>query len=161
MGTWHNNDGLLVKFGSSEAEMKTVGSYADFDGGRQILEVEFNYDDVTALATETILSDGVRIPAGVMLEKAEFVVETGFDSGGAATLSFGLIDEDRVTAFDADGIDATIAETAIDTPAETVVCNGAVVGSILTNSAPMLVTATVATALFTVGKGRLRLWLQH
>lgn len=160
MGTWTNDDGLHIRYGSDEAAMKKVGSFADFDGGRQILEVEFDYNDVTSAGSETILSDGVRIPAGVFLEKAEFVVETAFTSGGAATLTFGLIDEDRSTAFDADGIDAAIAITAIDAAGDNITCDGAVVGTVLTNSAPMLVTATVGTAVFTAGKGRLRLWLQ-
>lgn len=161
MGTWTNSDGLHIRFNGDEAAMKKAGSYGHYDAGRQVVEIQFDGTDVTATGTETILSDGFRIPAGAHLEKAEFEVQDVFTSGGSATLSFGLIDEDRSTAFDADGIDATVAITAIDAVGDTIACDGALVGTKLTNSAPLLITATVGTAVFTGGKGLLRLWVRH
>jgi hypothetical protein len=155
--TWHNDDGLFVRFGRKEGETQVAGEYR---GVGQLHEVQVLVDfarlnDVAA-GTEQILSDTVRIPATAHLKAAEFYVETAF-VGASGTLSFGLIDEDRATAFDADGIDATIAVTAIDAIGDTITCDGALINTTLTNTTPLLITATNATTAFTAGKGYLTL----
>lgn len=160
MGTWANNDGLLVRFGTSEGEAQFVGEYRGHGRLHEVeVEVLFSKLDDVAVGTEQILSDTVRIPATAHVESATFYVETAFDSAGdTATLTFGLIDEDRSTAYDADGIDATIAETAIDAIGDTITCDGAVINTTISNGGvPLLVTATVGTEAFTAGKGWLTL----
>ena len=156
MGTWTNDDGLFIRFGTTEGEVQHAGDYRGVGQLHEVVvEVSFDWLDDVAVGTEQIISDTVRIPDGVHLKSATFYVETAFDSAGeAATLTFGLIDEDRSTAHDADGIDAAIAESAIDAVGDEITCDGALIETTLSNSGtPMLLTATVGTEAFTAGKG--------
>jgi len=160
MGKWYNADGLIVKFGTTEAEPTFGGEYRTPTSTR-IIEFEINAADLEAFGTPTFLSDTVKLPNGVLLEAAEFVVLEAFTSAGAATLTFGLYDDDEATAYDADGIDAAIALTAIDTVGEKVTCDGALVGTVLANNTPSYVAATVGAANYTAGKGVLRLHITY
>lgn len=155
MGTWQNDDGLFLKYGVSET---TVDLGGELDtGGNELSEfkVEFDYSDLAAYGTEKIMSDGLVIPDNFWLKSAELYVQEAFDSSGdSATLTIGLIRaQDRSTAIDADGIDATIAETAIDAVGDTIACDGVLIDTAIT--VPGLVTMTVGTEDFTAGKGRL------
>ena len=88
---------------------------------------------------------------------------TAFTSGGSATLTMGLWNDDgdgTYSVYDADGIDATIALTAIDAIGDHVLCDGAKVGSgsgVLagTGSRDLYVSALYATAAFTAGEAEL------
>lgn len=151
--TWVNEDGLLVKFGPTEAAVAKAGEVQPY-GNTHLVEFDVLYSDLAAFGTEKILADTVTIPEGALLEKAEFYVETAF-AGATATLSFGLIDQDRTTAIDADGIDAAIAVGSL-TDGATIACDGDLIGDVLANAG--LVTATVGTANFTAGRGKLRLF---
>lgn len=154
---WMNNDGLLIKYGTEEAQVGGGGEYR-WDGPLTELEIDIQWNRLAAFGTEKVVDETIRIPNGVLLQSAEFRVITPFTSGGSATLTLGLINPDRSTAYDADGIDATVALTAIDAVNETVTCDGALIGTVL-NAAQgsSLVTATVGTANYTAGKGVLRL----
>jgi hypothetical protein len=153
---WLNGDGLLVKFGTEEALMGGGGEYR-WNGPFTEVEFDVQWNRLNAFGTVTILDETVRIPNGVLLTYAEFEPVVAFTSGGSATLSIGLHDLDRTTAYNATGIDATIALTAIDAVGETVVCDGALINTVLANDQPSLVSVTVGTANFTAGRGKLRL----
>lgn len=159
MATWYNNDGLTIKSGQDEGNPGNGGVVVDGDGLNHVYIFNVEWNKLNAFGTVTILSDTIRIPNGWRLESAEFYVETPFTSGGAATLDIGLYDTDRTTAYDADGIDAAIALTAIDGIGERVACDGALIGTDLANNTPSLVTVTVGTANYTAGKGRLTIKL--
>lgn len=156
--SWMNDDGLYVKFGLEETVVTPAGEYSDTTSLHYI-EVEINWDDLEAFGTATILGE-TRLADGVYLEKASFEVVEAF-AGATATLGFGTIDTDRTTAHDADGIDAAIAVTDIDAVGDTVTCDGALIGTVLDNTTPMLLTATVGTADFTAGKGYLRIYYRN
>lgn len=153
---WMNNDGLFVKFGSQQAVVGGGGSFS-VEGEFTTVEIDIRYNMLNAFGTRTILDETVRVPNGVLLTSAEFEVVVPFTSGGAATLDLGFYDTDRTTAYDADGIDAVIALTAIDAVGETVTCDGALINTILANNTPNLISATVGTADYTAGRGKLRL----
>jgi hypothetical protein len=153
--SYTNDDGLYIKFGTAKVEPANVGGQLKSYGENRVVEITFAYDDLAATGTEKILGDQVGLPDGCVLEKAEFFVEEAF-VGATATLSFGVIRRDRSTAVDADGIDQTIAVTAIDAIGDTVTCDGALIGTVLTNGG--LITATEGTAAFTAGKGTLRVF---
>ena len=153
MTTWLNGDGLVVKFGTTEAE-STIGGENTTDGNTRVLEFDLTFADLAATGVEGILADNVRIPDGAFLEEATFTVTTAF-AGATATLTLGVIDADRSTAVDADGIDVAIAVTAIDAIGDVITCDGALVGTTLATGG--LVTATEGTAAFTAGAGKLRL----
>jgi hypothetical protein len=151
MSTWVNNDGLFIKYGTTEAATKQAGEKTAYGQFRQtVLEIDWN--DLEAFGTTTILSDTVTLPAGAHIQSAELYVVDAF-VGATATLTLGLLDQDRSTAIDADGIDAAIAVTAIDADGDTIACDGALINTTLANTG--LFTALVGTANFTAGKGRL------
>lgn len=158
MPIWYNNDGLRIKSGQEEGEAGTGGQYAD-QAENAVMAFDIVWDKLEPFGTVTILSDTVRIPNGWRLESAQVYTETPFTSGGSATMTIGLFDLDGTTAYDADGIDATIALTAIDASGETVTCDGALIGTDLANDQPSLVGVTVGTANYTAGKARLMLKL--
>lgn len=155
---WLNNDQLLIKYGTEEAIVGGGGEF-NWKGPTAVVEIDVRWNMLNAFGTRTILDETVRIPNGLLLQSAEFRVIQPFTSGGSATLDLGFYDMDRTTAYDADGIDAAIALTAIDAVNETVVCDGALVGTILANDTPSLISATVGTANYTAGRGVLRLTL--
>jgi hypothetical protein len=94
------------------------------------------------------------IPAGSLILSATLVMTTAATSGGAATLTIGTYNA-AGTAIDADGIDATVALTAIDAIGETVRCDGAhltTAGYVAENAYIGLIYATAA---YTAGAGKL------
>lgn len=153
---WTNNDGLYIKYGQEEAKQARAGEFR-WHGPTTKVEADIIWNRLNAFGNVTILSDTFRIPNGVLLVSARLITIVPFTSGGSATLTLGLYDLDRTTAYDADGIDATIALTAIDTVGETVVCDGALIGTILANDQPSLLTATVGTANYTAGQAKLEI----
>lgn len=159
MATWVNNDGLPIRFGVDQADTGEGGQYR-WNGPFAEYEYDVIWNDLEAFGTVDFLGRSVRIPNGMLLTEATFEVSQGFTSGGAATLTFGFHNADG-SAYDADGIDAAIALTAIDTVGETVTCDGALVNALLKNPNKKYsyVTATVGTANYTAGKGKLRLKL--
>ena len=153
--SWYNDDGLFVRFGTEKTEV-TLGGESSTDGMERKITVDLNYNDFGAVAAEKIV-EGVVIPDGAVLKSAEIHVSTAFTSGGSATLTLGLIDTDRSTAYDADGIDATVAVAALSAGA-TITCDGAVVGTLISNSGTnVMPTVTVGTAAFTAGEGKLEI----
>lgn len=152
--SWTNNDGLYIRFGT-EKSVPTLGGESTTDGNNRVITLDLTFADLAATGTEKIISEGTTIPDGAVIKKATFHVSTAFASGGSATLTFGLIDSDRTTAYDADGIDAAIAVAAL-TAGATITCDGAAVGKLIANTGtPVYITATEGTAAFTAGAGQL------
>lgn len=152
--SWTNNDGLFIRFGADKATARNGGE-SSTDGNDRVVTIPFDYTDLAATGTEGVLAEEVRIPDGAVIKGADLTVSTAFASGGSATLSLGLIDVDRTTAYDADGIDATIAVAAL-TEGATIACNGAAVNAKISNAGTaVLVTATEGTAAFTAGAAEL------
>ena len=150
---WTNNDGLYIRFGT-ERTVPALGGESSTDGNNRVITLDLTYDDLAATGTEQIISEGTTIPDGAVIRSASFHVSTAF-VGASATLTFGLIDTDRSTAYDADGIDATIAVGAL-TAGATITCDGAAVGKLISNAGtPVYITATQGTAAFTAGAGQL------
>ena len=151
--SWNNDDGLYIRFGT-EKPVVALGGESTTDGNNRVITLDLTYADFAATGTEKIISEGLTIPNGAFVKSAVFTVSTAF-AGATATLTFGLIDSDRSTAYDADGIDAAIAVTAIDAVGDEITCDGAVVGTVISNTTPVYVTATEGTAAFTAGEGQL------
>lgn len=158
MGTWMNDDGLFIKYGRDRGTTKKAGEFEDFPKGNEhYIEAQLDLETLGTSTGTVFLSDTLRLPATAYLLRAEIFVETAFTSGGSATLTLGLYDTDRTTAYDADGIDATVAVAAL-TAGATITCDGALINTRLANNTPCLLSATVGTAAFTAGKGFLRVW---
>jgi hypothetical protein len=150
---WTNNDGLVIRFGAEKAT-PAFGGESSTDGNNRVITLDLAFSDLAATGTEKIIGVGSPIPDGAVIKTAKFHVSTAF-VGASATLTFGLIDLDQTTAYDADGIDAAIAVGAL-TAGATITCDGAVVGKLVSNSGTaVLLTATEGTAAFTAGAGQL------
>jgi hypothetical protein len=112
---WLNNDGLYLKYGTDKAVATTGGEYRT-NGALREIEVKI---DLTTLGTgSSIVSDAILFPANVRIEEVEIVTNTAATSSGAAALNIGFIREDRSTVYDADGLVAALALTALDADGE-------------------------------------------
>ena len=155
MGTWTNDDGLYIKYGTTEATAALGGEVMTMEGEHKAV-ISFGYDDLAAFGTTKIMSDNVVIPNGALIKSALLYVETAFSTASSPTLTIGTIDQNRSTVTapddDADGIDATIAASALG-DAVTVTCDGALIGDVLGDS--VLITMLVGTADFTDGRAKL------
>lgn len=155
MAEFTNADGLTRQYGTSEADVGLAGKVVEGQLSKYVLV--FDFGDLGS-TTETIMSNQV-LPDNINLKTAELYITTAF-VGATGTLSIGLIQaDDRSTAIDADGIDVTIAVTAIDAIGDTIACDGALIGTVITESG--LVTMTNGTADFTAGAGVLTLEYFH
>lgn len=156
MSKWYNDDGLLIKFGVTEAEDTAGGEYGDFESG-SIHEVQFELSPETLDEVGVIyLSETLRLPKNFYLKSAEIFTETAF-AGASFTVDLGLYKSDR-TVEDADGIDGAVATAAL-TAGSTITCDGALVNTrVSTAGGPFYVTATVAGEVPTAGKAWLRVY---
>lgn len=154
MANWYNDDGLLVRLGTTEADVANEGSYKTF-GKNRVHEIELTLTDLTSTAG-TIQSDVPSIPEGARIEKVTVVAETAATSAGSATLNIGLVNaNDRSTEIDNDGLVAALALTSIDAAGDVVELvqgstgHGALIGTTL--SAPGVFSANYGTAAYTAG----------
>lgn len=168
MGTWMNNDGLYVKYGTDEKESAhRAGEYLTFNGlGEQVIEVIIDATELTQ--TETILNDTVFVPANAHITWVETMAVVALATGTAIDL--GLIKRDRSTEVDYNGLlaafptsqGASVGETIKFTQEHTVPASqtgtGALVGEEITTVGGAYISAsrTDATA-FTAGKLRVRI----
>jgi len=161
MGTWHNNDGLFIRYGRDEAVQTTAGTYPTMPYGQHVTELRI--PALTALgASPAIMSNSVIIPAGATIARVDVIAETLATSGGSAALNIGLIRLDRSTELDYDGLVAALALTAINATGETnqllpgATGAGALVGTKLANAG--LLTADYDTAAYTAGELVIRIF---
>lgn len=156
MAIWENNDGLKVRFGADKTRDALTGKTAEI-GDENAVIADIVYDRLADAGTAEILGKIPlnAIPKDALITGATLRVSEAFDSASdTATLTIGLHKEDG-TAIDADGIDAGIAQTAIDAVGDEVSCDGALVGgAALTNNG--YISVTVGTEAFTAGRAKLR-----
>jgi hypothetical protein len=156
MTAWTNSDGLKVKFGLDESKKAKEGMIPSANGTDKTIEADIVGVDLTATSA-TLNGGGVHsvvIPAGALIRRATLITEVAFTSGGSATLNLGLKKISDDTELDHDGIDATIALTAIDAVGETVTCDGALVAGVALTADAYLV-ADYDTAAYTAGRAKL------
>ncbi len=113
--SWKNNDGLLLKFGTSKATVQTAGEY-EIDGPEHMIEVKI--DLTTLTQTETILSDTVYFPKGARISKVDVVTHTAAATGTA--IDVGMIrSSDRSTEIDYNGLLAAFPTASMNADGET------------------------------------------
>lgn len=153
---WVNNDGLLVLYPPTVANPSKGGEFSTLDSGQHVVSVTI---DLAALSTaasvasgnEVIVADNVTIPNGSLLTKVTATVLEA-PVGATATLDVGLVDQDRTTEIDFDGILTNATVGALGSVTEIVKGGagaGALVGALITNTG--LITASVDTANYTDG----------
>jgi hypothetical protein len=164
--SWHNADGLYVKFGSDKGTAGRGGAY-NVGGPYNVIELKITGTALTS--TAAIMSDVLWIPDNCRVDKVEVVAETLMDSAGAgATLDIGLIAKDRSTAVGGgdDGLVAALAEASMD-PAgdtQTIIVGhaqvGADIGTTITTG-PAYITANYNVEAFTAGVIRVRVYFRQ
>lgn len=175
-GVWVNADGLRVKYGATaEATSGKGGEYCTY-GPQQVTEIDVVGTALVDAVDDTnvyILDYDAILPEGCVIEKAEFMVTTAFDStSNNVALNFGLVRQtDYTTIIDADGIMNTVAKTVIDLAGNLVVTQavgsypdittyvGAVLGT--ATAYPSVVCAYWENNAPTQGAGKLRLYWRH
>ena len=149
---WTNADGLTVLMHGEQGEVKTQGTTA---GAHRTLVVEIPDASLIPSSGATPAANDPFLPAGAYVTRATLMVDEGFTSGGAATLTIGTYTK-AGSSIDADGIDAAIALGAINGAQEAVVCDGAQVGgTVRVGAADAYVQLNYGTAAFTAGAGKL------
>ena len=143
MGVWKNADGLKVKF-DDEIANPTVNVPGQVVEGTVVktLKVDFTFDKLPGPDdTGSGYSGEVAyIPAGSFITNA-YLIATADWGGTTPTLTLGLEQQDGTT-IDADGIDAAIAEAALDV-GDVVYCDGALIGgNVVSTTANAYVVAT-------------------
>tara|TARA_R110002096_G_scaffold177090_2_gene353538 strand:- start:329 stop:844 length:516 start_codon:yes stop_codon:yes gene_type:complete len=155
---WTNDDGLNVRFGTERAALSVEGHVSTM-GDEQEAVFSITGTDITSADALLSAHPTVGIPDGSHIISATLYVTTAFTSGGSATLTMGLWNDDGDGTFsvnDADGIDAAVALTAIDAVGDHLACDGALVGSGAaalagTGDRPLFVSLSYGTAAFTAG----------
>tara|TARA_R110000803_G_scaffold38016_2_gene82052 strand:- start:915 stop:1430 length:516 start_codon:yes stop_codon:yes gene_type:complete len=159
---WTNSDGLNVRFGLEKGSVAKEGVISTL-GDESVLQVKIVGTDLGSADAPIATHPLAGIPTGAHLISATLYVTEAFTSGGSGTLTLGLWNDDGDGTFsviDADGIDATIAKTALDAIGDHVACDGALVGTGTaaiagTGGRPVFVSGLYATAAFTAGEADL------
>lgn len=145
--TWTNADGLVVGFGARDSK-NDAGATVRTQGNVEIFQMVLDYDNLPAAAGTAPSSKSIPIPAGSVIKSAHLQATADWATADSATLDIGFVNA-AGTEIDQDGIDAAIADTALDT-GDTVVCDGALIGNDV-GSADAYISCEVDTGTFTSG----------
>jgi len=151
--SYTNADGLYIRTRVDEGEPLLQGTTAGC--ARKTLVMDLDWTTIgSSFGSSNINPMNPIIPAKSIIVNADLVILTAF-TGSSSTLTIGTYNS-AGTAVDADGIDATIALTAIDADNDVVQCDGAQVSGIVNvGNADCYVGAIWGTAAFTAGVAKL------
>lgn len=159
MSQWINSDGLVVRLGTTEAEV-TRGGELSTSGDRVW---EFIIDLANLGTASAILEDtqDLVFPSGLFITKVEVMNEVAA-TGTNAVLNLGLMRQDRSTAYAAAGLLSAAPRTDWDAAGETLTYAigttgvGTLVGTSTANAG--VLCADYDTAAFTAGRVRVRVF---
>lgn len=166
MGTWMNDDGLYIKYGTSEgSSTHRGGEYRDGVSGMRIVEVTLLLASLTQ--TETIVNDVIKLPENAFICWVE--TETLVAAATGTAIDVGTIRYDRTTQGDYDGLLAAAPIANMNSAGEVsryqvavtiptgLTGTGALVGTELSSTTCGYISASMTDATaFTAGKIRLR-----
>ena len=152
--SYTNADGLFTLTDRDQGSVGGEGVTAR--ASRQTLVVDItSANTASTFGASNIDQLAPTLPANCIIVNADLVITSPFTSGGSATLTIGTYNA-AGTAIDADGIDATIALTALDADGDVVQCDGAQVSGLVTvGGAAAYVGWNWGTAAFTGGTAKL------
>jgi hypothetical protein len=161
---WLNADGLYIKYGTNEAQPGIAGEVSESAGPVRILEMRIS--PLTSLtAADVVQEQNLYLPKNTRIEYVEVMNTVAATSGGAATLSVGLVRSDQVTLIAAGGLINAAPFTDFDVLGETkrysvgVTGAGTLIGTTTAN--PGLITAKFGTAAFTAGAITIRIAISN
>jgi hypothetical protein len=166
--SYENSDGVFVRTGVDAADKASVSLISTALGDQSVIEVALDWEALPAFssAVQTIASRYVKVPAGVLIEKIELMVDVDFDSAGdTATLNVGWVDADDGTSNgdnDAFVKAATVTELSVNTLYSSTSSGGTspldVAGPGTATTEAKFITWDVGTQNFSAGKGKLRIF---
>jgi len=164
---YNNADGLRQRYGVNEVTVQRGGEYSRLADGRHLVEVTIDLLALSTACTQAsgnhcIVADNVTIPNGAFIEQVDVLV-TKETAGSNANLDLGLVDQDRTTEIDFNGLlaaaDAFNGGTDLGTLTQYNVGTtevGALVGTQITNTG--LICANPETADWTAGVIKARIY---
>jgi len=164
----HTFDGLVVGYGTHSVD-NNVGRVTGDSGTLKTYVIELPdataLEDTDAITVASMPPQSVILPRGAAIQRATFVVTTGFTTGDASTLDIGTYAAggDGSSSGDdlAAGIDADIATSALNAIGDIVICDGAYVGGVTgcgaTSDSDVVVVFGFEQSAFTAGAGVLTL----
>lgn len=157
--TWTNSDGLVVGYGTHSVD-DVVAAVTSEKGPYKTMQMYIKATDLVATAS---VVDGTQPPQAVLIKRgaaiksAKLSVVVPFATSASGTLTIGTFAyNDASTVDDVDGIDATIAVTAIDAIGDVVICDGALVNGVVplgaTSNSDVVILPSYGTGVFTAGE---------
>lgn len=113
-GSWNNNDGLYIQYGTSKAVATTMGDYLSYGDTR---EIEFTVTMSGLTTTPVIQGNTTFLPTGVFIESIMTNVETAGTTG--TSISIGTMRSDRSTVISNTGLLNAQVLTSHDAVGET------------------------------------------
>ena len=163
MAIVRNADGVTVRLGVDEGTSVKYGEY-NVLGPQHVSEHKLEFGDMAAFSVTKIHSNEVFIPKGARIERVQVIVEKAF-VGASATLTLGLIQEDRttLTGLSATGlVNAAAVATLVQGAVLDLVVGATAVGALVGVLAPQavngLLTSLAGTATFTAGIAKIRVF---
>lgn len=155
-GSWMNNDGLYVQYGTQKAVPTTMGDYLSYGEWRDI-EFTANLATGSTLATAGtyIMGNTTFLPTGVFIESVNYSVETA--GAGGTSISVGTIRADRTTSISATNLSAAVATASLTAGANVTVTTGGIVGTTtsFTDGFAYITATTIGT--YTAGSVKFRI----
>lgn len=161
-GSWMNNDGLWIKYGTSKVVPATAGEYKSYETMRN---TEFYIDLTTLPAFGTgsipVGADVTFIPAGAFIEQVDVECELA-GAGATATLNVGLVGYDRTTVASATGFVNAMTVASLTQGSKQSMNGGSTfaggyVGTAAGTPSAGYLWVTANTANFTAGKIKVRI----
>jgi hypothetical protein len=157
--TWVNSDGLTVGYGT-HSEDDNVAAVVSERGPYKVMQMYITATNLVATASVADTDQppqAVTIKRGSHIKSAKLSVVVPFATSASGTLTIGTFAAgDASTVDDVDGIDATIAVTAIDAIGDVVVCDGALVNGVVplgaTSNSDVVILPSYGTGVFTAGQ---------
>lgn len=155
-GTWLNNDGLYLKYGTTKTIPTTAGDFKSF-GSTRVLELTI---DLTTLTTSAVIqADTTFFGTNMFIEQVDVDTEVG--ATGGTSFSVGLVQTDRSTAVSTTEFLAAVPiadhTTAGQKKTYTVGVTGVGAGVGTTAANPGYITA-LAAGTYTLGKVKIRIY---
>lgn len=94
-GSWMNNDGLYIQYGTSNATPTTAGDYLSYGETR---EIELTITPSSLTTSPAIQANTTMLPSGVFIESVETDVD-GTAPAAGTSISIGTMRADRTTVI--------------------------------------------------------------